>query len=43
LENWKEQGGKTMKEKLDEKVRDILANHVPKPLSPEIIKELRTR
>jgi len=25
---------------LDEKVRDILANYVPKPLSPEVIKEL---
>lgn len=40
LENWKEQGGKTMKEKLDEQVRDILANHIPKPLRPKVIKEL---
>jgi len=40
LESWEEQGRKTMREKLDEKVRDILANHRPKPLSPEVIKEI---
>ncbi len=40
LESWKEQGGKTMKEKLDEQVRDILANHIPKPLHPKVIKEI---
>jgi trimethylamine--corrinoid protein Co-methyltransferase len=41
-EAWKEKGGKTVGEKADERVKEILKKHNPKPLSTEIVKELGT-
>ncbi len=35
-EGWKSEGGKTLKAKADEKVRWILENHEPKPLSNSV-------
>ncbi len=40
FEDWKGEGERTMKDKLDEKVRDILKNHVPKGLRREIVEEI---
>ena len=39
-ETWKEQGKKTVGEKADEKVKEILKNHAPKPLRQDIADEL---
>lgn len=39
-ESWKQKGSRTVREKADEKVKEILKNHVPKPLSREILQEL---
>ncbi len=39
-EAWKEKGAKTVGEKADEKVREILKTHVPKPLPQGIMNEL---
>lgn len=39
-ENWIEKGAKTIGEKTDEKVREILTSHIPKPLGEDIIREL---
>jgi len=40
LDSWRKQGEKTMKSKLEEKVKEILNNHMPEPLAPEVITEL---
>jgi trimethylamine--corrinoid protein Co-methyltransferase len=40
LEAWKEMGAKTVGEKADEKVREILEKHVPKSLPRDITDEL---
>lgn len=39
-EAWKEKGAKTVGEKADEKVREILKKHIPKPFSQKVIREL---
>ena len=40
-EDWKKEGGTTIYERAWEKVRYILDNHKPKPLSPEVTAALR--
>lgn len=35
-ENWVEKGGKTLGEKANERVKEILASHSPKPISDDI-------
>jgi trimethylamine---corrinoid protein Co-methyltransferase len=39
-EAWKEKGGKTIGEKADEKVKEILKKHISKPLPQDIVDEL---
>jgi trimethylamine--corrinoid protein Co-methyltransferase len=39
-ERWKEEGAKTIGDKAGEMVKEILKNHVPKPLPQNILKEL---
>jgi len=39
-ENWYDAGAKTMKDRLTEKVFWILENHEPKPLPPDVLREL---
>ncbi len=39
-ETWENQGSKTVGDKAGVRVNEILKNHVPKPLSPEVMKEI---
>ena len=39
-DSWKAKGGKTVGDKADEKVREILKKHVPKPVGQERIDEV---
>jgi trimethylamine--corrinoid protein Co-methyltransferase len=39
-ETWKEKGAKTVGDKADEKVKEILEHHVPRPLSQDILQQL---
>ncbi len=39
-ENWKDSGSETLKERLNKKVKSILAEHRPEPLEKDVIKEL---
>jgi len=39
-EIWKKKGGKTVGEKAEERVKEILKKHEPRPLSPEVLNEL---
>jgi trimethylamine--corrinoid protein Co-methyltransferase len=39
-EAWKEKGARTVGEKAGEKVQKILEEHVPNPLSQDVVQEL---
>ena len=38
---WKENGARTMEQRIKEKIRDILANHDPKPLPENVRAKIR--
>ena len=41
LDSWRDKGEKTLGDKLKEKVKSILENHEPEPLSEEVISKLK--
>jgi len=40
LEAWKQQGARTLKDVLTQKVQEILGTHVPQPLDHDVEREL---
>ena len=41
FETWKENGGKTLGERVHERVMDLIENYKPKPMSPEVEQKIK--